>query len=127
MVDIQRSQIDGVKELTAQMTSEELRPVPTVRTRIALVDGVAPDYQQKEVRQQQGQIGREFAVTYRPNLEENETVIAGKWWDSAPTAETEVSVVDDMARLLKVGIGSVMTFDVLGRKINAKVTSCSQN
>lgn len=123
MVDIQRSQIDGVKELTAQMTNEELRPVPTVRTRIALVDGVAPDYQQKEVRQQQGQIGREFAVTYRPNLEENETVIAGKWWDPSPTTETEVSVVDDMARVLKVGIGSVITFDVLGRKINAKVTS----
>jgi len=123
MVDIQRSQIEGVKQLSQSVTTEELRAVPTVRTRIALVDGAAPDYQQKEVRQQQGQIGREFAVTYRPNLDENETVIAGKWWDPAPTAETEVSVIDDMARRLKIGIGSIITFDVLGRKINAKVTS----
>jgi putative ABC transport system permease protein len=123
MVDIQRSQIDGVKELTKAVTGEELKPVPTVRTRIALVDGAAPDYQQREVRQQQGQIGREFAVTYRPNLEENETVIAGKWWDAVPTSETEVSVIDDMARILKIGIGSVITFDILGRKINATVTS----
>ncbi|HRH42765.1 MAG TPA: FtsX-like permease family protein [Pyrinomonadaceae bacterium] len=123
MVDIQRSQIDGVKKLTAEVTGEELKAVPTVRTRIALVDGVAIDYQQKEVRQQQGQIGREFAVTYRPKLDENESVIAGKWWDEMPSKETEVSVVDDMARMLKVGIGSIITFDVLGRKINATVTS----
>jgi putative ABC transport system permease protein len=123
MVDIQRSQIEGVKQMTAEMTGEELKPVPTVRARIAYVDGVAPDFQQREVRQQQGQIGREFAVTYRPILDDNETVIAGKWWDATPTADTEVSVVDDMARTLKIGIGSVITFDVLGRKINAKVTS----
>lgn len=123
MVDIQRSQIEGVKQLTAEVTKEEFKPVPTVRTRIALVDGKSPDYSQKEVRQQQGQIGREFAVTYRPNLEENETIIAGKWWDETPTQETEVSVVDDIARTLNVGIGSVITFDVLGRKINATVTS----
>lgn len=123
MVDIQRSQVDGVKQLSAEVTNEELKPVPTIRARIALVDGAAADYQQKEVRQQQGQIGREFAVTYRPNLDDNETVIAGKWWDAEPTEETEVSVVDDMARILKVGIGSIITYDVLGRRINAKVTS----
>lgn len=123
MVDIQRSQVEGVKELTKAVTNEEVKPVPTVRMRIALVDGVAPDYQLKEVRQQQGQIGREFAVTYRPNLDENEKIIAGKWWDDSPSNEAEVSVVDDMARTLKIGIGSVITFDVLGRKINAKVTS----
>lgn len=123
MVDIQRSQVDGVKRLTEEMTKEELRPVPTVRMRIAYVDGKAPDYDLREVRQQQGQIGREFAVTYRPNLDENEKVIAGKWWDDSPSTEAEVSVVDDMARNLKIGIGSVITFDVLGRKINAKVTS----
>lgn len=28
-----------------------------------------------------------------------------------------------MARTMKVGIGSIITFDVLGRKINATVTS----
>ena len=123
MVDIQRSQVEGVKKLAAEVTNEELKPIPTVRARIAYVDGAAPDYQQKEVRQQRGQIGREFAVTYRPNLDENESVIAGKWWSVEPVQEAEVSVLDDIARVLQVGIGSTITFDVLGRKINAKVTS----
>ncbi len=50
-------------------------------------------------------------------------IIAGKWWDSTPTTDLEVSVVDDMARLLKINIGSIITFDILGRKINAKVSS----
>lgn len=88
MTNIQRSQIDGVKKLTAEVTGEELKAVPTVRTRIALVDGKSPDYSQKEVRQNQGQIGPEFAVTYRPKLDKNKSVIAGKWWDERDQRKT---------------------------------------
>ncbi len=123
LVDIQRSQAEGVKKMTEEVTGEPANPIPTIRTRIALVDGKSFDYDQKEVRQQQGQIGREFAVTYRPEIEENETIIAGQWWEATPTTETEVSVVDDMARTLKVGIGSVITFDILGRRVNARITN----
>src|SRR3712207_8526757 len=35
----------------------------------------------------------EFAVTYRPNLEENESLVDGDWWEnSASSTEAEVSV-----------------------------------
>ncbi len=72
LVDIQPSQVESVTQLASEVTDEEIKPVPTIRARIALVEGKSIDFQQREVRQQQGQIGREFAVTYRPNLDENE-------------------------------------------------------
>lgn len=126
MIDIQRSQVERVKQMTENITGEAAQPIPTVRARIAFVDGAAPDYSQREVRQQQGVIGREFAVTYRPNLDSNETVTDGSWWNAEPVKdpkEAEVSVLDDMAKTLKIDIGSVITFDILGRRINARVTS----
>jgi putative ABC transport system permease protein len=123
LVDIQRSQAEAVRKMSETAAGEPLTAIPTVRMRIARVDGAAIDYSEREVRQQQGQIGREFAVTYRPQLEENEKIIAGKWWEPTKSAEPEVSVVDDMARRLKINIGSTITFDVLGRIVNAKVTS----
>ena len=126
MIDIQRSQVAKVKEMTEKVTGEEVKPIPTIRARIALVNGVAFDFQQREVRQQQGQIGREFAVTYRPNLDDNESIVGGKWWDSNPITDikdAEVSILDDMAKTLKVDVGSVITFDILGRRINAKIAS----
>jgi len=90
---------------------------------VAYVNGVAFDYTNREVRQQQGQIGREFAVTYREKLDENESVIAGQWWDASPADVPEVSLEEDMASRLQVTAGDSVTFDISGRKITARVAN----
>lgn len=122
LVDIQRSQVEKLKQIAEDATGETQQPIPTVRGRIALVNGEPFDYEQREVRQNQGQIGREFAVTYRPNLEENESLVDGDWWENAASAaEAEVSVEEGMSNTLKLAVGDVITFDILGRRINASV------
>ena len=97
-----------------------------MRARIAAVNGEPIDYSNREVRQQQGRIGREFAVTYRQNLDENESVIAGEWWNDNSESDSEiaeVSVLDDMSETLKVTVGDYITFDISGRKIPALVSN----
>ena len=121
-VDVQRSQVTDVVRIVAERAGEAPETTPTVRARIAFINGEPIDYQQKEVRQQQGQIGREFAITYRPKPEENESLVDGAWWNTAdPTPE--VSVEQGMAETLKVEPGDSMTFDISGRKITARVAS----
>ena len=125
-VDIQKSQIEELSKLITDRTGEEAEVTPTVRARIALVNGEPIDFSNREVRQQQGQIGREFAVTYRPKLDTNETLIAGNWWnaqagDSAEIAQ--VSVEEGMAERLKISVGDTITFDISGRKIPAEVAN----
>lgn len=115
-VDIQKSQVDELRQLLADRTGEQPEIIPTVRARVAYVNGVAFDYTNREVRQQQGQIGREFAVTYREKLDENESVIAGQWWDASPADVPEVSLEEDMASRLQVTAGDSVTFDISGRK-----------
>ncbi|HEV8159246.1 MAG TPA: FtsX-like permease family protein [Pyrinomonadaceae bacterium] len=123
-IDIQKSQIDELKKIVEQRSGEAVQVVPTIRARISLVNGEPFDFQQREVRQQQGQIGREFAITYRPNLDENETVIAGEWWKEIENqTEAEVSVEEDMSGRLNVAVGDWLTFDISGRKINARVAN----
>ena len=123
-VDIQKSQIGYVSKMIEQRTGEKPDEVPTVRARIAFVNGEPIDYQQREVRQQQGQIGREFAISYRDKTEENETVVSGSWWDAAQSSETpEVSVEETMAKTLNVSPGDSITFDISGRKITARVAN----
>lgn len=123
LIDIQRSQVEKLKQIALDATGEPQSPIPTVRGRIALVNGEPFDFEQREVRQQQGQIGREFAVTYRANLEENESLIAGSWWENSSSSEAEVSVEEGMSDTLKISVGDVITFDILGRRINATVSS----
>ena len=122
-VDIQRSQIGEVSSLIEQRTGERPEEVPTVRARIARVNGQPIDFEQNEVRQQQGQIGREFAITYRDTLDNNESIVAGTWWDAATSESPEVSVESGMATRLGINAGDTMTFDISGRKITARVAN----
>lgn len=123
-IDIQKSQIDKLKAIVETASGEAVQVVPTIRARIALVNGEPFDFGSREVRERQGQIGREFAVTYRPNLDENESLIAGEWWSqTANSDETEVSVEEGIGKTLNVIVGDYITFDISGRKIPARVTS----
>lgn len=122
-VDIQKSQIDALVRDIEERIGEKPEATPTVRARISHVNGQGFDFQQREVRQQQGQIGREFAVTYRQNLDANETVLAGEWWPEGAGEVPQVSVEEDMAGRLKIGVGDSMTFDISGRKITTQVAN----
>ncbi len=123
-VDIQKSQVDGVLQAIEQSIGEKPDSIPTVRARIAYINGNSVDYQQREVRQQQGQIGREFAITYRTDLDENETIAAGNWWGKTPQTDVpEVSVEEVMAERLKVEPGDSITFDISGRQITARISN----
>ncbi len=121
MVDIQRSQVDEIKSIVEEKTGEAAQIIPTIRARVAFVNGSPFDFANRETRQQQGQIGREFAVTYRPNLDSNETIIAGSWWNNSDVPQ--VSVEEDMARRLNVAVGDSITFDISGRKITTQIAS----
>jgi putative ABC transport system permease protein len=121
-IDIQKSQIGPLAEMIARRVDEKPETTPTVRARIAFINGEPIDFQQREVRQQQGQIGREFAMTYRPNLDDNESIIDGHWWQSNDGVP-EVSVEEAMAERLKVAVGDSITFDISGRKLTARVAN----
>jgi putative ABC transport system permease protein len=122
-VDIQKSQVDELKILLKDRSGEDPETTPTVRARIAFINGEPIDYQQAEVRQQQGQIGREFAITYRATLDENESLLDGDWWGAEGGESPEVSVEEEMAKRLKVAAGDSITFDVSGRKITAGIAN----
>ncbi len=122
-IDIQKSQIDEFEKLIETASGESAEMIPTIRARVAFVNGEPPNYQNREVRQQQGQIGREFAVTYRPNLDDNESVIEGMWWDGEAAGVPEVSIEENMAKRLKVSAGDSITFDISGRQITARVAN----
>ncbi|HZH35344.1 MAG TPA: FtsX-like permease family protein, partial [Pyrinomonadaceae bacterium] len=123
LIDIRRAQIEPVKNLIAAETGETAEFIPAVRGRIAAVDGQAVDYEQREIRRQSGQIGREYVLTYRPTLVGDEEIVAGQFWDASPSSEPEISVDESLRGLLNLDLGSIVTFDISGQRINARVSS----
>jgi putative ABC transport system permease protein len=123
LIDIQTDQKQGVEKLIEQATGVHPELIPTVRARIYAINGREVDLEQPEMREQRGRLGREYVVTYRPHLEANETIVAGQMWDAQPSAEPEVSIEEGMRGLSGLDVGSLITFDIVGRKLTARVTS----
>ena len=123
LIDVQRDQVEGVRELVAQTAGGRAELIPTVRARIAAVNGKEIDLDAAGVRGERGRLGREYVVTYRPRLEYNETVVAGQFWDETPSAEPEISIEEALRGTAGIDVGSTITFDIQGRKLTARVTS----
>lgn len=123
LIDVQTDQKQGVEDLVVQATGERPTLVPTVRTRLAAINGQSIDLDDKARRAQRGMLGREYVVTYRPQLEANETIVAGKFWDASPASEPEISIEEGMRGLAGLELGGTITFDITGRRLTARVTS----
>src|SRR4029079_6269531 len=81
-----------------------------------------------EAVRQRGSLGREYTITYRDQLQPNETVIAGAFWASAAGVtgngeEAEVSIEKSIHERFKIDVGDVVRFDVAGRPLEARVSS----
>jgi putative ABC transport system permease protein len=126
LIDIQKDQKPGVEQLIQETTGERVELIPTVRARIAAINGRDINLGAGEMRGDRGRLGREYIVTYRSYLEPNETIVAGRMWEPFPSDDPEVSIAEDMRGMQGLDVGSTITLDVVGRKITARVTSVRQ-
>ena len=126
LLDIQSDQVARVRAAIvanqeAGMTAPRLLPV--LRARVVGVQGKEANLENYEDVRGRGSLGREYTITYRQNLEPNETIVTGKLWESTPSDLGEVSVEQSVAEQFKISLGDTIRFDVLGRVIEARVTS----
>lgn len=125
LLDVQRDQVADVERVVAATRGARgLRLIPVLRARVTGVRGASSSLDGVEgVSGRQG-LGREFVITYRDGLEANETLVdGGALWPSTPAGMPEVSIEESLRRNAGLQMGDVIRFDVLGRVIEARVTS----
>jgi putative ABC transport system permease protein len=126
LIEILPDQVEKVRaflEARKALDAGPPRLIPVLRARVTGVRTAgAPTFH--DVRNR----GREYTITYRDHLEPNEKVIDGAFWaERSPLPEdapiVDVSVEENIHDSFRVNVGDVMKFDVLGRQIDARVTS----
>ena len=127
-IDIQPDQREPFARLVHDVTGVTPRLTPIVRARLSAV-GAEPvtralvDRRKGESGEKSFFLIREYALTTTADLPEGNRVIAGRWWTDADGARPRVSIEEDMARGLQVGVGSTIAFDVQGVPVEAEVAS----
>jgi putative ABC transport system permease protein len=99
------------------------RFLPVLRARVTGVAGKRLNLERYEDVRGRGSLGREYVITYRNHLERNERVVAGTFWGSTPSAVGEVSIEESLRTRQGIEVGDRVRFDVLGRIVEARVTS----
>ena len=122
LIDIQQDQRTGVGELLRERVGEAPGLIPVLRARVTGVTGQRTTLDSARAVRRRG-VGREFTVTYRDHLEANERVVEGALWEPGGSGEPEVSVEESIRDRLDLAIGDVLRFRVLGRDIQATVSS----
>jgi putative ABC transport system permease protein len=126
LLDIQRDQVEPVRAAIAASQDEGAAPprlLPVLRARVVGVRGREVNLEDYEDVRGRGSLGREYTITYRPALESNERVVAGQIWEPTPSDAPEVSIEQFINESFRINIGDTVRFDVLGRIIEATVTS----
>lgn len=128
LIEILPSQVADVRVfLDARKAADAAEPrlIPVMRARVTGVKGRTTTLDSYEDVRRQGPLSREFTITYRDHLEANEKIVDGAFWSSpmSPDETAEVSVERGLHERAHVDLGDVMRFDVLGRTIEARVTS----
>jgi putative ABC transport system permease protein len=124
LLDIQRGQVDGMRQFFADPANGvgTSRLIPVLRARVTGVSGRVTTLDTFEDVRARGSLAREYTVTYRDHLEANERVLAGTFWNG-PSAEPEVSIEKGLRERFAISLGDIVRFDILGRTVNARVTS----
>ena len=135
--DIQTDQLDGVLDLLPPDAREAARVSPLVTARIASINGRTPDelrdIEDRDDRPEAWALRREYRNTYRSELGDAESLVAGRWWDGTPGSEdgtrveagdlARLSLEDDIAGDLRVELGDTITWNVSGIEVPSVVTS----
>ena len=126
LIDIQQDQVEGVREFVQASQVGETRLIPVLRARVTGIRGSDTSLESyADVRGRS--LGREYVITYRNHLEQNETLVDGTFWSGQPplpadASELEVTVEQGLSERARLRVGDRMRFDVLGRIVHARVT-----
>ena len=142
--DVQEDQEPGIDSIIRASRQEIIQTAPIVPMRIAAINGQAvPDIlaendslarawraaraagnEDPQVRRGRSTwaLRREFRSTYRDEMAGSERLIAGQWFSSLDTTG-QISLEQEVAEDLRVGIGDTITWNVQGVRIPARVTS----
>lgn len=124
LVDVQPEQWERVRASMGRAGAQRFESVPVVMARLSAISGKSVSElvsEQGEERRGAWVLTREQRLTWLQTLPADNRIVAGALWND-PT-RPEVSLEEEFAKDLGVGLGDTLAFDVQGVPLELRVTS----
>ena len=125
VLNIQKDETAAYKEFVESRNIRADQLYPVIRGRLTRVnDKPMVEHVSKEERRHES-LSRELNLTWSPDLPPDNKLLQGEWWDgdAAPGEITKVSVEQQLAERLAIGVGDRLTFFTGDRDWEAVVSS----
>ena len=123
MINILPEQKDPIAARLAKAGVANAPLYPMIRGRLVAVNGNAITETTYEDDRAKGLADREFNLSTMATMQEENKLVAGKWFGNAPGAPAEASVEEGIAKTLKLKLGDKLRFDIAGQSVEAAITS----
>ncbi|MCI5048084.1 MAG: hypothetical protein MRY59_11320 [Aquisalinus sp.] len=109
----------AVAEAAPGLSEEDYRRTPMISARLISRNGerLNPD----DMEDNRWFLEDGLDVTYTASPREPERLVEGDWWPADYTGDLLVSLEIEVAQEAGIGVDDVLTFDILGRQIDARV------
>jgi putative ABC transport system permease protein len=118
-LDIQASQTEAFAKTLGIKTPY----YPIVRAKIVSVNGEPIDRRKERRRKFGDNLARDFNLTYRSDLLEDERIVKGQSLFRDDWQDVQVSVLDSVTEIQDMDIGDWITFRIQGIPLRAKISS----
>jgi putative ABC transport system permease protein len=121
LINVLPDQTVGVQALVKRELGVDVAPYPMVRGRLVAINDAPFDTARLPDDRARRLGEREFNLSWMESLPPSNRVVAGHWWK--PGESGGMSLEDGIAETLGIKLGDSLTWDIVGARVSAKVTS----
>ncbi len=124
LLNIQTDQLASLAKFFEQHEMPEPNWFPMVRGRLTAINGYPVQVEKyKDIRKKQ-LLNREFNLSWSNELQSDNEITDGRWWsENQPMTESEISLEEEIARIIGVNIGDRLTFNIADQLFEATITN----
>jgi putative ABC transport system permease protein len=124
LINIQPSELAGIKSWLAEKGLQNISFSPMVRARLVKINSrqvLGDDYESPRAKRL---LKREFNLSWSDHLPAHNQLSLGKWWDeNDPAPLPQWSVESGIAQTLGIKMGDILSFDAAGQVVKGEVSS----
>jgi len=123
LINIQPAERDDIAGVFARNDLASPDFVPMVRARMKTINGEDVKTRSYPIEDGKWMANREQNLTWAENLSSSNELVAGEWWPNSYDGPPLVSLEQEAAEELGVGIGDTLSFTIAGQELDAEVAS----
>ncbi|MCC7221268.1 MAG: FtsX-like permease family protein [Candidatus Contendobacter sp.] len=123
LINIQPHEVAGIKTFLSEHGLGQVELFPMVRGRLTAINdrAVGPDdYENPRAKRL---VEREFNLSWADRLQDDNRIVAGRWWNANEQGQGFASVEQDLAKTLGIVLNDTLHFQIAGQALEAKVIS----